>query len=215
MSQGIRHMDQEMVSHSRQHPVYVQGEISLQSRNHGLPAGFHRLSGRRSQKPAVRLQSLPYRYHVLLRRRNQFRTVRMAGCHFDRYARAQSDDSSSESGSKMFGSLKKLGRRDKHDKEKESKEKDGSTGGSSLDRKCLRILGTGPLPVPTAQYRSYRRVHNAPPLPPPSICPPNKDFQDQPPQQPHTALPPEMADYRLASLTAKTTPPVPSSEMLD
>ncbi|BES99670.1 SAM domain (Sterile alpha motif) [Nesidiocoris tenuis] len=117
--------------------------------------------------------------------------------------------SGSESGSKMFGSLKKLGRRDKHDKEKESKEKDGSTGGSSLDRKCLRILGTGPLPVPTAQYRSYRRVHNAPPLPPPSICPPNKDFQDQPPQQPHTALPPEMADYRLASLTAKTTPPVP------
>ncbi|KAF6211696.1 hypothetical protein GE061_012210 [Apolygus lucorum] len=107
--------------------------------------------------------------------------------------------SSGESGSKMFGSLKKLGSRNS----KESTSKD--SGGSSLDRKCLRILGTGPLPVPTAQYRSYRRVHNTPPPPPPSLCPPPKESQDQP----HAALPPEMADYRLASLTAKTTPPVP------
>ncbi|XP_073989557.1 connector enhancer of ksr isoform X3 [Rhodnius prolixus] len=55
--------------------------------------------------------------------------------------------------SKMFGSLKKLGTRG-------STSNSSSGGGSSLDRKCLRILGTGPVPVPTAQYRSYRRVHN-------------------------------------------------------
>ncbi|XP_014260560.1 connector enhancer of kinase suppressor of ras 2 isoform X2 [Cimex lectularius] len=58
--------------------------------------------------------------------------------------------------SKMFGSLKKLGGRTNSS---------SSSGGSSLDRKCLRILGTGPMPVPTAQYRSYRRVHNTTPSP--------------------------------------------------
>lgn len=36
-------------------------------------------------------------------------------------------------------------------------------GGASLDRKYLGFLGRGPSVVPTAQFRSYRRV--APPLP--------------------------------------------------
>lgn len=54
---------------------------------------------------------------------------------------------------KTFGSLKKLGRKNSGAKEQE-------TGGASLDRKYLRFLGarTQNLPVPTAQFRSYRRV---------------------------------------------------------
>lgn len=57
---------------------------------------------------------------------------------------------SSES-SKKFGSLRK-------------QTGDSEGGGSSLDRKYLGFLGRGSaVPVPTAQFRSYRRV--APPLP--------------------------------------------------
>lgn len=54
---------------------------------------------------------------------------------------------------KKFGSLKKLGRKDSGFKEQEM-------GGASLDRKYLRFLGARNqnVPVPTAQFRSYRRV---------------------------------------------------------
>ena len=61
---------------------------------------------------------------------------------------------------KIFGSLKKLRNKsgDHGDNASES-----SGGGASLDRKYLGFLGRGPSVVPTAQFRSYRRV--APPLP--------------------------------------------------
>ncbi|KAK9503331.1 hypothetical protein O3M35_011928 [Rhynocoris fuscipes] len=98
--------------------------------------------------------------------------------------------------SKMFGSLKKLGTRGQSNSS-------SSGGGSSLDRKCLRILGTGPVPVPTAQYRSYRRVHNT------NTSNTNSTTSGVREPQDHPHLPPEMADYRLASLTTKTTPPIP------
>lgn len=64
---------------------------------------------------------------------------------------------------KKFGSLKKLrGKSSDHGEHTA----DCSSGGSSLDRKYLGFLGRGPsVPVPTAQFRSYRRV--APPLPRP------------------------------------------------
>ncbi|OXU26706.1 hypothetical protein TSAR_000117 [Trichomalopsis sarcophagae] len=54
---------------------------------------------------------------------------------------------------KTFGSLKKLGKKD-------SGMKDHEMGGASLDRKYLKFLGsrTQNVPVPTAQFRSYRRV---------------------------------------------------------
>lgn len=54
---------------------------------------------------------------------------------------------------KSFGSLKKIVR-------KEQLYKDHEVSGSSLDRKYLRFLGTRNqnVPVPTAQFRSYRRV---------------------------------------------------------
>ncbi|RZF39776.1 hypothetical protein LSTR_LSTR003437 [Laodelphax striatellus] len=129
---------------------------------------------------------------------------------------------------KKFGSLKKLGR---------SRATTGGSGGdmeqappaapspsdnSSLDRKYLRFLGKGQVRmVPTAQFRSYRRV--APPLPPPQS-------QAQPPPLHQSAdsvlalessnstptegviqpghiitashhRPADMADYRIASLT--------------
>jgi connector enhancer of kinase suppressor of Ras 2 len=54
---------------------------------------------------------------------------------------------------KTFGSLKKLGKKD-------STVKDHEISGASLDRKYLKFLGakTHNIPVPTAQFRSYRRV---------------------------------------------------------
>ncbi|XP_043488156.1 uncharacterized protein LOC122515061 [Polistes fuscatus] len=54
---------------------------------------------------------------------------------------------------KSFGSLKKTVRKDQL-------YKDHEVGGASLDRKYLRFLGTRNqnIPVPTAQFRSYRRV---------------------------------------------------------
>ncbi|XP_034950691.1 probable serine/threonine-protein kinase DDB_G0282963 [Chelonus insularis] len=54
---------------------------------------------------------------------------------------------------KTFGSLKKVGRKDSSGKSHES-------SGASLDRKYLKFLGsrTHNVPVPTAQFRSYRRV---------------------------------------------------------
>ncbi|XP_015121433.1 uncharacterized protein LOC107044159 isoform X2 [Diachasma alloeum] len=82
---------------------------------------------------------------------------------------SETDDSDSESKGKLkntgselkpstdkassFGSLKKIGR-------KNSGAKDHEIGGASLDRKYLRFLGarTQDIPVPTAQFRSYRRV---------------------------------------------------------
>lgn len=54
---------------------------------------------------------------------------------------------------KSFGSLKKAARKD-------IVFKDHEIGGASLDRKYLKFLGTKNqnMPVPTAQFRSYRRV---------------------------------------------------------
>ncbi|XP_076765350.1 connector enhancer of ksr isoform X4 [Xylocopa sonorina] len=55
---------------------------------------------------------------------------------------------------KSFGSLKKIVRKDS------STYKDHEISGASLDRKYLKFLGTKNhnVPVPTAQFRSYRRV---------------------------------------------------------
>ncbi|XP_076172274.1 connector enhancer of ksr isoform X2 [Ptiloglossa arizonensis] len=55
---------------------------------------------------------------------------------------------------KSFGSLKKVVRKDS------SGYKDHEISGASLDRKYLKFLGTRNhnVPVPTAQFRSYRRV---------------------------------------------------------
>ncbi|XP_026674146.1 uncharacterized protein LOC108630860 isoform X2 [Ceratina calcarata] len=55
---------------------------------------------------------------------------------------------------KSFGSLKKVVRKDS------SSYKDHEISGASLDRKYLKFLGTRNhnVPVPTAQFRSYRRV---------------------------------------------------------
>ncbi|XP_057326647.1 probable serine/threonine-protein kinase DDB_G0282963 [Microplitis mediator] len=57
-----------------------------------------------------------------------------------------------------FGSLKKIGRKDSNSSNKNNNNQE--TSGASLDRKYLRFLGarTQNLPVPTAQFRSYRRV---------------------------------------------------------
>ncbi|KAF7994610.1 hypothetical protein HCN44_004082 [Aphidius gifuensis] len=76
---------------------------------------------------------------------------------------SETDESDSESttkstikttSEKAFGSLKKLGRKDS------GINKEHDIGGASLDRKYLRFLGakTQNVPVPTAQFRSYRRV---------------------------------------------------------
>lgn len=55
---------------------------------------------------------------------------------------------------KSFGSLKKVVRKDS------TGYKDHEMNGASLDRKYLKFLGTRNhnVPVPTAQFRSYRRV---------------------------------------------------------
>lgn len=62
----------------------------------------------------------------------------------------QSDKANPE---KLFGSLKKSARKD-------GSFKDYETGGASLDRKYLKFLSARNqnMPVPTAQFRSYRRV---------------------------------------------------------
>lgn len=105
--------------------------------------------------------------------------------------------SSDSTGSRMFGSLKKLGSGGNSNSSSPS----SGGGGSSLDRKCLRLLGPGPLPVPTAQYRSYRRVHNTPAAHHPSL-PISSSCHDMS----ESETPGDMADYRL---TARSTPPVP------
>lgn len=67
--------------------------------------------------------------------------------------KAKSPTDSKPLSEKTFGSLKKFGRKD-------SSSKDQDMGGASLDRKYLKFLGarTQNVPVPTAQFRSYRRV---------------------------------------------------------
>lgn len=63
-------------------------------------------------------------------------------------------ESSKPNREKSFGSLKKSMRKDV------GLFKDHETGGASLDRKYLKFLHARnqSLPVPTAQFRSYRRV---------------------------------------------------------
>ena len=63
----------------------------------------------------------------------------------------QSDKANPE---KLFGSLKKSARKDT------GSFKDHETSGASLDRKYLKFLSARNqnMPVPTAQFRSYRRV---------------------------------------------------------
>ncbi|XP_046980392.1 uncharacterized protein LOC124545493 isoform X1 [Schistocerca americana] len=78
---------------------------------------------------------------------------------------------------------------------------------SSLDRKYLRFLGAPPQPVPTARFRSYRRVVPAAPQRRPVTSQAGHALSDSPvrPPQLHSsnpslpALPPDMADYRLAA----------------
>lgn len=75
----------------------------------------------------------------------------------------ETDDSDSENkqknaqksliSGKSFGSLgKKLAKKDA------AANKEQEMSGASLDRKYLRFLGAKNVPVPTAQFRSYRRV---------------------------------------------------------
>ncbi|XP_069700872.1 connector enhancer of kinase suppressor of ras 2 isoform X2 [Periplaneta americana] len=69
-------------------------------------------------------------------------------------------ETKSQDSQKKFGSLRKLGR-----KGNESMNPEMSGAASSLDRKYLRFLGgsrNNIVPVPTAQFRSYRRVPNGP-----------------------------------------------------
>ncbi|XP_054264542.1 uncharacterized protein LOC128987620 isoform X2 [Macrosteles quadrilineatus] len=120
-------------------------------------------------------------------------------------------DKNNESGKKQFGSLKK---------QRGGTSEGADAGGSSLDRKYLGFLGRGTaVPVPTAQFRSYRRV--APPLPRShhqsaesvlTLDTSMGSFSEMSQRSPRGApqvspglptsqpLPPDMADYRLASL---------------
>ncbi|KAL1464191.1 hypothetical protein WDU94_003861 [Cyamophila willieti] len=101
--------------------------------------------------------------------------------------------SSSSKHEKKFSSLKK---------KKEDNHHSSEHGNSSLDRKYLRFLsGTHNVPVPTEHFRSYRRV------PPGSLSDklPNHDSSmesvtTRTASSPPLQLPPDMADYRLASL---------------
>lgn len=65
-----------------------------------------------------------------------------------------SPESSKSNSEKSFGSLKKSVRKDA------GLFKDHEIGGASLDRKYLKFLSARnqSMPVPTAQFRSYRRV---------------------------------------------------------
>lgn len=68
-------------------------------------------------------------------------------------SKTRSTPESRQNPDKSFGSLKKASRKD-------MVFKDHEIGGASLDRKYLKFLGAKNqnMPVPTAQFRSYRRV---------------------------------------------------------
>ncbi|XP_039293640.1 uncharacterized protein LOC111050039 isoform X2 [Nilaparvata lugens] len=137
------------------------------------------------------------------------------------------NNSSKSDGQKKFGSLKKLGRSSRGSDTEQPQSQPQATDNLSLDRKYLRFLGKGQVRmVPTAQFRSYRRV--APPVPPPlhphpqssaaSAAPPLHQSADSvlalessstPTEgvtQPGHIItasqhrPADMADYRIASL---------------
>ncbi|KAI5712963.1 hypothetical protein M8J76_014220 [Diaphorina citri] len=103
--------------------------------------------------------------------------------------------SSSSKHEKKFSSLKKK-KEDNHHK--------SDHGNSSLDRKYLRFLsGTNNVPVPTEHFRSYRRV--APgtlsdKLPSHDSSMTSMESTIARTSSPPLQLPPDMADYRLASL---------------
>lgn len=121
---------------------------------------------------------------------------------------------------KSFHSLKK--------QQKKNLAKEDQTKGSSLDRKHWKFLGMGMIgrdsnePVPTSQYRSYRRV---PPTVPKCISDtsqlPNSYNQNSdvyPISQINHNRPADMVDYRLASITKpdanqRRTDPTNSSEI--
>ncbi|XP_023711372.1 uncharacterized protein LOC111866550 isoform X3 [Cryptotermes secundus] len=75
-------------------------------------------------------------------------------------------ESKSQESQKKFGSLRKLGRKTNEQNSSSSNQETSGTVtvGSSLDRKYLRFLGgrNNIVPVPTSQFRSYRRVPNGP-----------------------------------------------------
>ncbi|XP_018897509.2 uncharacterized protein cnk [Bemisia tabaci] len=113
---------------------------------------------------------------------------------------------------KKFGSLKKLGSRNKAAQAEEG------PSSESLDRKYLKFLGPNNVPTPTAQFRSYRRV---PPSPPAStsqrrkdkshhcsaesvLAHPDKSLSERCSSPVNMNLPPDMGDYRLASLARAT-----------
>ncbi|KAJ1528421.1 hypothetical protein ONE63_006834 [Megalurothrips usitatus] len=94
---------------------------------------------------------------------------------------ASTADSKTYDIQKRFGSLKKLGYRSKYSNQLSSQSSSSATSLSSteqsqdvptaphsLDRKVLRFLSTSknPVPVPTSQFKSYRRVVATEPCPP-------------------------------------------------
>lgn len=96
--------------------------------------------------------------------------------------------SSSSKHDKKFSSLKK---------KKDDGHHSSDHGNSSLDRKYLRFLsGANNVPVPTEHFRSYRRV------PPGSMPSADTTMESMAGRtaSPPLQLPPDMADYRLASL---------------
>ncbi|XP_051174533.1 probable serine/threonine-protein kinase DDB_G0282963 [Leptopilina boulardi] len=87
---------------------------------------------------------------------------------------SSNNSSSSSSGNKGFGSLKKIGKKGDNYKEQ------NLPTGASLDRKYLKFLGKSQnVPVPTAQFRSYRRVL-------PSSTPRKQDLVSHSPELPVT-----------------------------
>ncbi|XP_060861305.1 uncharacterized protein LOC132938470 [Metopolophium dirhodum] len=121
---------------------------------------------------------------------------------------------------KSFHSLKK--------QQKKNLAKEDQAKGSSLDRKHWKFLGMGMIgrdsnePVPTSQYRSYRRV---PPTVPKcasdtSVLPNtyNQNSDVYPIPQINHSRPADMVDYRLATVTKpdtnqRRTDPTNSSEI--
>ena len=87
----------------------------------------------------------------------------------------------SQDAQKKFGSLRKLGRKGNDPAPASSTNQDVASS-SSLDRKYLRFLGgsrNNIVPVPTAQFRSYRRVPNGPAPAPKQVVKPASESSEQ------------------------------------
>ncbi|XP_050432070.1 connector enhancer of kinase suppressor of ras 2 [Adelges cooleyi] len=115
---------------------------------------------------------------------------------------SHSTGNSASQKNKNFHSLKK--------QQKKNLSKEDQAKGSSLDRKHWKFLGMGMIgrdssePVPTSQYRSYRRV---PPTVPKYTAEAsvstnyNQNSDIYPLPQANHNRPPDMVDYRLASMS--------------